>query len=106
MEVDRRWLDAVVAQGVDDDTTGVELLADGAVGEDHASQANAGSRRPLSSDAIFSATKPFVASTAWTLIADGALDPDLPVVTWFPEFGENEKETITLEQVMPHTSGH
>ncbi len=54
---------------------------------------------------IFSATKPFVASTVWTLIAEGALEPDLPVATWFPEFGESGKAAITLEQVMLHTSG-
>ncbi len=54
---------------------------------------------------ICSATKPFVASTVWTLIAGGALDPAQPVATWFPEFGENDKAAITLEQVMLHTSG-
>ena len=54
---------------------------------------------------IFSATKPFVASTVWTLISDGVLDPAQPVVTWFPEFGANGKDAITLEQVMLHTSG-
>jgi CubicO group peptidase (beta-lactamase class C family) len=54
---------------------------------------------------IFSATKPFVASTVWTLISEGLLDPAAPVVTWFPEFGANGKDAITLEQVMLHTSG-
>ena len=54
---------------------------------------------------LFSATKPFVASTVWRLIAAGELDPARPVTTWFPAFGENGKEAITLEQVMLHTSG-
>ena len=51
---------------------------------------------------MFSATKVFVASVVWQLIAEGKLDPALPVTTWFPEFGANDKEAITLEQVMLH----
>ena len=54
---------------------------------------------------IFSATKPFVATTAWTLIAEGALSVAAPVIEYFPEFGANGKERITVEQVMLHTSG-
>lgn len=54
---------------------------------------------------LFSATKPFVASTVWRLIADGELDPTKPVTMWFPAFGANGKDAITLEQVMLHTSG-
>ena len=33
------------------------------------------------------------------------LDVAAPVVTYFPEFGANDKGTITVEQVMTHTSG-
>ena len=54
---------------------------------------------------LFSATKPLVASTVWRLIGEGALDPAQPVTTWFPEFGANGKQDITLEQVMLHQSG-
>jgi CubicO group peptidase (beta-lactamase class C family) len=54
---------------------------------------------------LFSATKPLVASTVWRLIGEGELDPALPVTTWFPAFGANGKEAITLEQVMLHQSG-
>src|SRR2546430_8767739 len=54
---------------------------------------------------IFSATKPFVASTVWTLIAEGKLRVEEPVVAYFPEFGGHGKEGITVEQVMLHTSG-
>lgn len=54
---------------------------------------------------IFSATKPFVASTVWTLMADGAVDVSEPVTTYFGEFGEEGKADITVEQVMLHTSG-
>lgn len=54
---------------------------------------------------IFSATKPFVASAVWTLIADGVVDTAEKVTTYFPEFGAEDKADITVEQVMLHTSG-
>ena len=64
-----------------------------------------GAARPGDRYCIFSATKPFVASTAWTLIAEGSLRVGDPVVEYFPEFGPHEKHRITVEQVMLHTSG-
>lgn len=54
---------------------------------------------------IFSATKAFVASAVWTLIADGLVDVSLPVIDYIPEFATFGKEAITVEQVMLHTSG-
>ncbi|MGF1597235.1 MAG: serine hydrolase domain-containing protein [Acidimicrobiales bacterium] len=54
---------------------------------------------------IFSATKPFVASVMWTLMADGTIDPSDRVTEYFPEFGAESKGDITIEQVMLHTSG-
>jgi CubicO group peptidase (beta-lactamase class C family) len=54
---------------------------------------------------IFSATKPFVASTVWTLVAEGAVRVADPVTAYFAEFGANGKGAITVEQVMLHTSG-
>ncbi len=60
---------------------------------------------------IFSATKPFVASAVWTLMADGAIDVSNKVIDYFPEFAgsgdsiDEVKANITVEQVMLHTSG-
>ena len=54
---------------------------------------------------IFSVTKAIVASVVWQLIAEGALDPALPVATWWPGFAAHGKERVTLEHVMLHTSG-
>ena len=54
---------------------------------------------------IFSATKGFIAGAIYQLIDEGVLDVAAPVVTYFPEFGANDKGTITVEQVMTHTSG-
>lgn len=66
---------------------------------------------------IFSATKPFVASVIWTLMADGEIDVAAPVTAYFEEFAgadpggvageevDHVKAGITVEQVMLHTSG-
>jgi CubicO group peptidase (beta-lactamase class C family) len=54
---------------------------------------------------IMSSTKPLLASVVWQLIAEGELDPALPVATWWPEFARNGKEVVTLEHVMVHTAG-
>ncbi len=57
---------------------------------------------------IFSATKPFVASVIWTLMADGSVDIAKLVTDYFPEFAGEQgppKADITVEQVMLHTSG-
>ena len=54
---------------------------------------------------IFSAVKPFVASTVWSLIGEQKLDPAERVSSYFPEFSENGKAEVTLEQVMLHTAG-
>ncbi|MGZ4689101.1 MAG: serine hydrolase domain-containing protein [Acidimicrobiia bacterium] len=54
---------------------------------------------------VFSATKAFVASAVWILIGEGLVDEQQLVTEYIPEFGSNGKETITVEQVMLHTSG-
>jgi CubicO group peptidase (beta-lactamase class C family) len=54
---------------------------------------------------VFSATKPFVAGAVWALMGDGDIDVTLPVARYVPEFGTNGKESVTVEQVMLHTSG-
>src|SRR5687768_16712396 len=54
---------------------------------------------------IFSATKPSVAAACWLLIDSGDLDVSRTVASYIPEFGENGKDAITVEQVMLHTSG-
>jgi CubicO group peptidase (beta-lactamase class C family) len=54
---------------------------------------------------IFSATKPLVASAIWLLMAEGKIDVDARVADLIPEFGTNDKDAITIEQVMLHTAG-
>ncbi len=55
--------------------------------------------------AVFSATKPFVASVVWQLLAEGLLDVAERVATYIPEFASNGKDAVTVEQVLLHTSG-
>jgi len=54
---------------------------------------------------IYSATKPFVASVVWQLLAEGLLSVDTRVADVIPEFGTHGKDVITLDQVLQHTSG-
>lgn len=54
---------------------------------------------------IFSCTKPIVASAVWLLMGEGLLDITLPVAHYVPEFAVNDKDLVTVEQVMLHTAG-
>src|SRR5712692_9338168 len=54
---------------------------------------------------IFSATKAVVAGAVWQLIGSGELDVSRPVADYIPEFGTNDKDVVTVEQVMLHTGG-
>ncbi|MFM8972002.1 MAG: serine hydrolase domain-containing protein [Actinomycetota bacterium] len=59
---------------------------------------------PATRFAAYSATKPIVASAVWLLIGTGRLDPARPVADLVPELAA-AMPTVTLEQVMLHTSG-
>lgn len=67
--------------------------------------ATMGDASPDSRYCIFSATKPFVASAMWQLLAEGSLTLDTRVAEVIEGFGENGKDAVTVEQVMLHTSG-
>lgn len=54
---------------------------------------------------VFSCTKAFVAGAVWALIGDGLIDVSRTVASYIPEFADNGKGAITIEQVMLHTSG-
>jgi CubicO group peptidase (beta-lactamase class C family) len=64
-----------------------------------------GAAAPDSRYVIFSATKAVVAGAVWILIGEGEIDVSRRVAEMIPEFGSNGKDTITIEQVMLHTSG-
>jgi CubicO group peptidase (beta-lactamase class C family) len=63
---------------------------------------------PMRNDTIFdmaSVTKLFTSIVVMQLIESGRVDVSAPVATYLPEFGVNGKESITVEQLLTHTSG-
>ncbi len=54
---------------------------------------------------IFSATKAVVATAMWIVLDEGGVQLADTVAQHIPEFGANGKESVTVEQVMLHTSG-
>lgn len=54
---------------------------------------------------IFSATKPATALCIHLLAERGLIDLDAPVAGWWPEFGCNGKDAITVRMVLDHTAG-
>lgn len=63
---------------------------------------------PMSKETIFdlaSISKLFTTTAAMTLYEDGEFKLDDPVAKYIPEFAANGKESVTIEQLMTHTSG-
>ena len=54
---------------------------------------------------VFSSTKAITSAAAWLLIQEGALDIRARVADLVPEFAENGKEEVTVEQLFTHTAG-
>ena len=54
---------------------------------------------------VFSSTKAITSAAAWLLIQDGVLDVGARVADLIPEFGENGKREVTVEQLFTHTAG-
>jgi CubicO group peptidase (beta-lactamase class C family) len=54
---------------------------------------------------VWSASKGIMATAVHILVERGELDIDVPISRYWPEYGGNGKESITLRQVMSHTAG-
>ncbi len=54
---------------------------------------------------IFSSTKAIVGVAIWLLLEEGLLKLDERVSEIIPEFGTNDKDAVTVEQVLLHTAG-
>lgn len=54
---------------------------------------------------LMSVTKGLTATCAHLLVERGRLDVDTPVVEYWPEFGANGKDTITVRHLLAHTAG-
>jgi CubicO group peptidase (beta-lactamase class C family) len=63
---------------------------------------------PMRTDTIFdmaSVSKLFTSIAVMQLVERGEVDVAAPVATYLPEFGVNGKESITVAQLLTHTSG-
>ncbi len=54
---------------------------------------------------IFSVSKPYTTVLVHLLAERGLLDLDLPVAAYWPEFGRNGKDAITIRHVLAHRTG-
>jgi CubicO group peptidase (beta-lactamase class C family) len=54
---------------------------------------------------VFSATKGMASTVIHRLVDRGLIDYDAPVAEYWPEFGANGKQDITIRQVMRHRAG-
>lgn len=63
----------------------------------------------MEKDTVFdlaSLTKPIATATAVMMLADrGLIELDKPVATYLPEFASNQKESITVLQLLTHVGG-
>ena len=65
-------------------------------------------QEPMRPDTIFdlaSLTKLFTAIAVTQQVQDGKVELNAPVSRYLPEFGSNGKQSITVEQLLTHTSG-
>jgi CubicO group peptidase (beta-lactamase class C family) len=65
-------------------------------------------RVPMRDDTIFdmaSVSKLFTSIAVMQLVEAGQVDPASPVAAYLPEFGVNGKASITVAQLLTHTSG-
>lgn len=53
----------------------------------------------------FSSGKAMAAATIWRLLDSGALEVDAPVASYWPEFAQRGKTSVTLRHVLTHTAG-
>lgn len=53
----------------------------------------------------YSTGKGVLATLAHILVSEGFLDYDTPVLKYWPEFGQNGKEKMTLRHILSHQSG-
>ena len=54
---------------------------------------------------VFSSTKAITSAAAWLLIQEGRLDVRRKVAELVPEFAENGKQDVVIEQLFTHTAG-
>lgn len=101
-------LDEAVAQGT---ARGVQVAAyhkGDCVVNAWAGAADAARRLPVTETTlfpVFSVTKGVATAIVHAMVERGALAYDTPIAAYWPTFGRNGKESITLREVLCHTAG-
>lgn len=101
-------LDALVAEGTE---LGVQVAAylDGELVVDAwAGVADPGSGQPVDGDTLFnvySVTKGIAATALHVQAERGLVDYDSPVARYWPEYGANGKEAVTIRDALSHRTG-
>ncbi len=107
MSIDpREALDQLVASG-QEPGAGVAVVHNGVVEVDHSGGTRDGSS-PWTSDTLvmtFSVAKPFAALTVLDAVAEGALDLDTRVTSFWPAYGAHGKESTTVRHLLSHQAG-
>jgi CubicO group peptidase (beta-lactamase class C family) len=101
-------LDDLVDSGVERGLQVAAYLGEDLVVDAWAGVADPATGRPVDGEmlfTVFSATKGITATAIHLLAERGKLDYDTPVATYWPEFGSNGKQSITVRHVLTHTAG-
>ena len=101
-------MDDLIGRGVEQGLQVAAYLDGELVVDTWAGVADATTGRPVDGETLFvvwSTTKGITATVIHLLAERGLLDYDAPVARYWPEFGVNGKQEITLRQVLSHTAG-
>ena len=101
-------MDDLIGRGIEQGLQVAAYLDGELVVDAWAGLADATTGRPVDGDTlfvVFSTTKGVTATVIHLLAERGLLDYDAPVARYWPEFGVNGKQEITLRQVLSHTAG-
>lgn len=104
----QEMLDDAVAQGIARGAQVAVYHRGAPAASAWAGTADADNAVPVDEDTlfpVFSVTKGIAAALIHRMAHDGRLAYDAPICKYWPAFGQNGKEAVTLRQVLAHTSG-
>ena len=101
-------MDDLIGRGIEQGLQVAAYLDGQLVVDTWAGVADATTGRPVDGETlflVFSTTKGVTATVIHLLAERGLLEYDVPVARYWPEFGVNGKQAITVRQVLAHTAG-
>ena len=101
-------MDDLIGRGIEQGLQVAAYLDGQLVVDAWAGVADATTGRPVDGDTLFpvhSTTKGITATVIHLLAERELLEYDAPVARYWPEFGVNGKQGITLRQVLTHSAG-